>query len=259
MTTVADLSFEKTYRISNIILRVAGCHPDLEHTLRWKIQYFFTHSFNGLCFFVLTNSVFSHDIPNRRFDAACKQFVMVIVTITITFKYHLLLYYKESILATIKAMDEDYRAAEGYCEEEQKLIVDYAQRGVKTCKLWLIAAFAASFLFPLKAFYLMAVTYFKGQFEMISMFPMTWPGKMEENKEEPAVFMTEFAIHFIFTVYSASIYVGFDPVIPIFILHNCSWLDILARRLIAMFEGTDEVQLKKDLRVIILKLQDIYE
>ncbi|XP_045538963.1 uncharacterized protein LOC123722152 [Papilio machaon] len=61
-----------------------------------------------------------------------------------------------------------------------------------------------------------------------------------------------------FAIYATIVYVGFDPLISIFVLQICGQLDILSYQLLALNEVTEQNEIIKKLKTINIKLQDLY-
>ncbi|CAH0702972.1 unnamed protein product [Spodoptera exigua] len=74
--------------------------------------------------------IFCHDIKSGKFAEASKNGTMVIVSLTITLKYVVLLHHQESIKELINIMERDYATAQEFCNEDKEIVVQYAKRGV---------------------------------------------------------------------------------------------------------------------------------
>ncbi|XP_061711262.1 odorant receptor 2a-like isoform X2 [Cydia pomonella] len=168
---------------------------------------------------------------------------------------------RDKIWQLIRIVDDDYELAKEFCEEEQRIVLHYSKRGVKVCQYWFISACSTSAIFPLKALMLMGKSYMAGEFQLVPLFELTYPWILEDYKTVPIIFITLFGLALFFDVYATSMYVGFDPIVPIFMLHLCGQLDILNLRISKMFSDTEhsDEAVRKNLTEIILKLQDVYK
>ncbi|KAJ8733212.1 hypothetical protein PYW08_001510 [Mythimna loreyi] len=253
-----DLKFEKVFKISTISLRVNGSHPSVVHDTWWKIRFSIIMTNTFFCCLFLLYSILYHDIKTGKFAEASKNGTMVIVSLTITLKYFVLLYNAESIKVLINIVQKDYDTVQE-SEEDRDIVVKFAKRGVTVCKFWLVFGFGTSAIFPIKAFFLMAYYYCKGEFELVPLFDLTYPEPIEGFKNLTFVFWTLFIITFLFDAYASSMYVGFDPMVPIFMLHTCGQLELLSRRISKLFvEAKDSREIEEGLKKIISKLQDLY-
>lgn len=252
--------FEDVFKISTMCMRLNRSHPDISRTKTWK---FVTFVFLTCCFFnffFLCYSVAFHDIRVGNFTEACKNTSMVIVFFNVSLKYLTLLMHRESIQGFIKFVEKDYAESKNDCEENRKIVLEYAERGVNVCKFWFLAFFTVSFIFPIKAFVAMGYYYWKGEFKFVSLFELTYPEPIEKYKNVTIVFWLLFALVYSFDLYASSMYVGFDPLVPIFLLHVCGQINILIRRLDTLFEEfEDPKELEDQLKKIIIKLQSLYE
>ncbi|KAF9405503.1 hypothetical protein HW555_013794 [Spodoptera exigua] len=184
---------------------------------------------------------------------------MVIVSLTITLKYVVLLHHQESIKELINIMERDYATAQEFCNEDKEIVVQYAKRGVTVCKFWLVFGFGTSAIFPIKAFVLMGYYYWKGEFVLVPLFDLTYPQPIEDYKNVTIVFWLLFLFTFSFDAYASSMYVGFDPMVPIFMLHTCGQLDLLSRHISTLFVNANNEEIERGLKKIIAKQQDLYK
>nr|AST36265.1 putative odorant receptor OR30 [Hedya nubiferana] len=256
-----NLKFETKFWIATMAMRLNRSHPYVPRDKQWRIQFGAILMVSAACFIFLLYSILAHDIQNGDFADASKNVIMVIVAYTITYKYSILLRYQESVTELIRIVDEDYELAKEFCEEEQRIVSHYAEKGVKVCQYWFVSACSTSAIFPLKAFLLMGKSYMAGEFKLVPMFELTYPGILEDYKNVHVIFCMLFCMTLFFDFYATSMYVGFDPIVPIFMLHLCGQIDILNLRISKLFSDPkvpDEV-VRQNLRKIIVKLQDIYE
>nr|ALM26219.1 odorant receptor 30 [Athetis dissimilis] len=258
--TQTDLKFDKMFKITTMSMHVNGSHPCSIRGTRWKVQFSIIMINTFCCFLFLLYSIFCHDIKSGKFAEASKNGTMVIVSITITFKYMVLLYQQRSIIELINILERDYETAQNGSKEDMEIVLRYAQRGNTVCKFWLVFGFGTSAIFPMKAFFLMAYYYYKGEFVLVPLFDLTYPQPIEGYKNITIVFWALFVVTLLFAGYASSMYVGFDPMVPIFMLHTCGQLDLLSRRISKLFvEAENNKEIEDGLKKIILKLQDLYK
>lgn len=254
-----NMKFEEIFKISTIAMRINRCHPHIARDRFWVSQFSFIIILTLVCFVLLVNSILFHDIPGRKYTDATKNCIMVIVSVTNSFKYITLLYCQESVVKLIQIMDQDYETSERGGADEKKVVLEYSKRGAKGCKLWLIFATATSGIFPVNALVLMASYYYKnGELKLIPMFDFTYPSVIDEYKMVPWIFCCLFMLCLIFAAYATTVFVGFDPLVPIFILHTCGQLELVSRDILKIYDEKKEDDIIVNLRKAILKLQDIY-
>ncbi|XP_075971091.1 odorant receptor 13a-like [Anticarsia gemmatalis] len=260
MTKTLDLRFEELFKISTMSLRVNRSHPAIVRDKFWKIQYSLIFGVSLFCFVNLLYSVLCHDIKSGRFAEASKNCTMVIVSVTINLKYMSLLRHQESVKEMIKYVEEDYKEDNDYSEEDRETVLNYANRGTNVCKFWLVAGFGTTIIFPLKSFVLMGYSYWQGEMELVPLFDLTYIRIIDDYKNVPVVFCILYVICSSFGLYASTMYVGFDPIVPIFMLHICGQLQLLSRRLSKIFvEADNPVVIQRQLKMIIIKLQSLYK
>lgn len=192
------------------------------------------------------------------YGEAIKNGIMAIVAVTTTFKQSILFHKKDSIIKLIEFLNKDYESAKYLPNEEKQIILKYARRGVNVCKFWLVVAGLTSLMFPMKAFILMVYHCFKNECKLVQMFDYTWPPIINNYKDTPIGFSSLFALYFVFGIFSTSVYIGFDPLVPIFMLHTCGKLDLISKNLGNLFSKRDIEDTKKNLKLINIQLQEIY-
>ncbi|OWR49919.1 putative odorant receptor OR30 [Danaus plexippus plexippus] len=185
---------------------------------------------------------------------------MVIVGITVIFKHSILINCNDSIKQLLKILDEDYKAAELYGEREKDIILKSAMSGVKICRFWLVSATLTCFMFPAKAIIEMGNLYMRGEFKLVPMFDFTYPNFIEVHKESTVAYTVLFLMCLSFDLFSLSIYIGFDPLVPIFMLHTCGQLELISNKLVNVFsKDASRQDIVDDLKRINVKLQNIYK
>ncbi|XP_075971002.1 odorant receptor 13a-like [Anticarsia gemmatalis] len=260
MSNISDLQFDDLFKISTLSLRVNRSHPYIVRDKWWKIQYFIIF---GVSFFYFSNllySVLGHDIKHGKYADASKNSCMVIVSITINLKYFSLLKFQKSINEMIKYLEDDYKENNNYSNEDREIVLKYVNRGANVCKFWLVAAIATTAIYPLKSFIVMSYTFWKGDLLLVPFFELTYFPAINEYKNDPVIFCVLYVLSSIFGLYASSMYVGFDPIIPIFLLHICGQLQLLSRRLQKIFiELDDPREIEEQLKMIIIKTQSLYK
>lgn len=255
-----NLKFEEVFKISTTSLRINRGHPDIKRDRIWKLQFTIIITTCLVSFICLLYSIFCHDIHAGKYADASKNAAMAIVFITITLKYFMLLIHQAFIQNMIKYIERDYSEDNNYSEEDKETILEYVQKGVNVCIFWLYAGFGSCAIFPLKAFVSMAYFYWKGEFKLVPMFEITFPEPIESYKNSIAVFWIWFGMTFLFDVYASTMNVGFDPIVPICMLHICGQTALMSRRLTRIFaEIEDPKEIQIQLRFIIMKVQSLYE
>lgn len=252
------LNFENEFRLSTAALRFNGIHPDSHRDKKWLIQFIF---FNSVCFIVVyffAHSIIYHDISNSKFAEAIQNGSFVIVSLSIPYYNYLAIDHKEHFKKYFDTIDEYLTEIEQYKKEERELVLKYSKMASKVCKYWCYSVSIATSTFLLRAAYLMIFSYIQGEFKFAQMFAITYPKWIENNRDDVYVFLCLFSLSFIFAIYATIVYVGFDPLISIFVLQICGQLEILSHQLLALNELTDQNEIVQNLKTFNIKLQGLY-
>lgn len=256
----APMSFDNIFKTANIALRILGSHPSCPRDRNWKVKFIVLVLYTVYCTIMLSYSIFIKDIQDGRYADASKNAVMLLISFTIIFEYSILLIHQPSVMGIINTINEDYKLINELTEKEKKIVLDYSEKGLRVCKIWYLSSITCSVLFPLKAVLIMAYIYHKTEkFKLVPIFDLSYPDAIDVNKNEPHLYFIFLAIYAIFAFYAGITFMGFDPLVPIFLLHSCGQLDVASQRILSLyFENSDEEQLEKKFKCIILKLQEIY-
>ncbi|XP_046962366.1 uncharacterized protein LOC124531854 [Vanessa cardui] len=254
------INFEEAYKISTRYMRFNSSHPFISDRNRfWLLKILFFRAIALICFAFLVNSIVNHDVKAKTYTEAIKNGIMAIVAVTVTFKHSILVHRYRLIKNLIILIDRDYKLAEGLSDDEKDIVSYYVGKGVQICHFWLISAGLTSLMFPVKALFLMAYHCWNDECMLIPMFDFTYPKGINEYKDLWSVYCATFLMCFLFDIYSMSVYIGFDPLLPIFMLHTCGQLDLVSRNLSkALNEASTTQERRENLKRINLKLLDIY-
>ncbi|XP_068631444.1 uncharacterized protein [Battus philenor] len=254
------LNFENAFKTCNLALRFNGSHPSIPRDKKWLAKFIFLNTLSFFCCYFLINSVIYYDIRNKKYTEVFKNVSMTIIFFMVIFKYLVLIRHQDSFINLINSIDKDYTTAvKQYTSEEKKIVLYYIKRGKHVYMFWFVAACSTGVMFPLKAFYIMIHSYCQGDFKLTPMFDMSYPKIIDAQKEDLYVFCLLFLLCFSFDLYATSMYVGFDPLAPILLLHVCGQIEILnlhIRNLMVIV--TDVNEIRRNLKIINRKMQTLY-
>nr|ARO76458.1 odorant receptor 53 [Conogethes punctiferalis] len=254
----ADFTFKEVFFITEYAMLINRSHPFIKRNLFWLFQYLIIFTLSISASLLLINSILFYDIPSSRYTDASKNGTMAIVALTVTIKHAFLLYYQADIKNLINIVNKDYELALNFETVKKEIVMKYAKRGKKVTLFWLVAAAVTSIVFPANALLKMAKTYWHGAFEFIPMFELQYPDCINAVKDTPTFFYLLFVYNFLFGFYATTVYIGFDPLAPIFLLHICGQLDILSYRMLTLFDDAEVQDVNVKLKFINMKLQDLY-
>lgn len=252
------LTFERAFNISSHALRFSGIHPNLVRDRRWILRFAFISIVSSSIIFFFANSIICYDIPNKEYAKAIKNASLLIVSLTIPYKNILALYYRDELRNCIDMLNADYEGIDRQTNEEQLLIKEYSAKAISVCKLYFYSVLMSASVFPLKASYLMLVSYIKGEFHLTHIYDITYPEVIEKQKDVIYVYFCLFLISLIFTINGSWNFFGFDPLVSIFVLHVCGQIEILSRKIISLSD-INENDIIENLKVINKKLQELYK
>lgn len=254
------MTFDNNFKTTNIALRIIGSHPACPRDRNWKVKLILLIIFKFFCSILLCYSIFVKDIQDKRYADASKNIVMLIITVTVLIQYSILLIHQHSLMNIINTINEDYKLIPELTEKEKKIVLDYTKKGFTVSRIWYLVTVTCCFIFPLKAVLLIIYMYHKkGEFKLVPIFDLSYPDSIDVNKNEPGPYVIFLSIYALFAFYAGLTFVGFDPLVPIFLLHACGQLDMTSHKILSLYNETaDEKQIEEKLKRIILKLQEIY-
>lgn len=232
--------------------------PYQQRDLFWYIQVSYICITNLYILYCLISSIIYYDFPDNEISEGVRNMLIAIIFMSTLMKYCILIYWRSFLVNLIEVVQNDYEEAKRFDEDDKNIILEYVRRGKNICKIWLVIATGASFLFPLKSIFLMAYYYYNGDFRLVLSYDMHYPDPINAHKYEPKVYVALLCLLLPLNCLAASIYIVFDPLIPIFMLHMCGQLELLSRRIVRVFSLNNDAEMKKDLRYINMKLQSIY-
>nr|WCC57343.1 odorant receptor 8 [Papilio dardanus] len=253
------LQFENKFKTATFAIRLNGSHPNLPHDKIWIAKFVTIVILTTVFFIFLVNSIIFHDLPDGKYMEATKNGSLATVYLTLCFKNYVLLRHAKVLRKCIEIINKDYGAFEQYNEEEKEIIQLYSKKGTNVCLYWFVAASSTGAMFPLKALFFMICSLFRGEFKLVPMFDMAYPAPIETHKEIVYVYFILFLYCLIFDMYATSVYVGFDPLASIFILHVCGQVEILSLRMKnVMLESTNPNEILANLKRINQRLQALH-
>lgn len=254
------LSFEKINKICILAMKLSRSHPSIARDKIWTCQFIFLAMVILTCKYLLTYSIFFFDMKNRNFYEGTKNIAILLISFNADIKYFVLLYYQDEIMKLIRIIEHDYKIAEQSSEHDKAIVFKYAKNGGRVCLFWFVSVVAASAVFPVKAWLHTAYTIYEGDYKFIQLFSLTLQEPLESYKNKsPGNFMF-FLLCLLFAIYCASMYLSFDPIVPIFTLHISGQVELLSSKIkVALTEATSDKEREENMKEIIIKSQGIYK
>lgn len=254
------LKFEKVFNFTNNSLWKNGSHPALPRDIRWGLKSFATVSLSFILLFLLSNSIINHRIPNKEFTDVVRESIIATLAFTLICKYVILVYNRNIVFNLIRYMNDDYELSVHFSEEEIDIINKYIEKSRIVVKFWIMSTVLTLLLFILKAFGGTTYHYCKGNVKYVPLLDMILPHIMEQHKNELGGYMLITIMVATFGLYALFVYNGFEPLIPIFLLHCCGQLEILSLRMKNIFkDNASPEEIYDKIKEINMKLQSIYK
>lgn len=257
-----ELTFENNFYLMLIGLRWSFSDLSQKRNLSYILKLLYSVGIPWLANFFLTNSVIFHDMKSENKTEALKNIFMALVTLNIHFKLFILNYYRKSITNNVDLINRDYQNISSMTPEYKAIVQKYIKKGIRVCQLWLLVSSATATIFPLKALFLMAYNAYKGHFKLVKVYELTFPNFMQTDDctLELIIFVGFFIFQVLFDCLAATMFLGFEPLGPILMLHACSQLEIVESKILGLFsEPADSKTVREKLKEVITLLQKVYK
>lgn len=252
-----ELDFDKNYISVTRTLSFNRSHPYIKRNHVWFLTFLAMHGVHTVVFILLLYNIFYIDLKENDFNKTCSDGVLVVMYLVTTFEYFILLLHQDSIVDIIDDIKRDYKEISKMTELEKEVVYKYVKISQWVCKQWVIIAISGNTIFIVGSICLMCYYHFINDFKLIGMYDLIYPHIIEDRKDEIPVFLFTYILILFFGSYGASIYAGFVPMGPIFILHACAQLDLVKIRINDLFIVKDDEQVRKNLKYIIERIQYI--
>nr|QNS36226.1 olfactory receptor 33 [Mythimna separata] len=253
-----ELDFDKIFKIPTKALNISRAHPYIPRDWKWAVQFCIVHGLFTLAFVNIIYNIICHDLKSNNFSQMCKNGVLFVVYIVITFQYCVLIWHQNALVDLIDNMKRDYEQSKDLDSIEKEMFTKYVNLGIWVCKQWLVISIVGTGIFVVKNVVIMLYYYFISEFQLVPLYDLVYPSMIERNKDNIFVFLMTYGLMLLFGSYSALMYIAYVPLGPIFMLHACGQLELVAKRIDDLFVECDNAVISKKLKSIIMQLQYIY-
>ncbi|KAJ8707364.1 hypothetical protein PYW08_010616 [Mythimna loreyi] len=253
-----ELDFDKIFEIPTRALYISRAHPYIKRDWRWALYFSIVHGIFTVGFFTIIYNIICHDLKSNNFAQICKNGVLLVVYVIITFQYCVLLWHQDALVDLINYMKRDYEQSKDLSCIERDTLNKYVKLSVWVCKQWFVIGTVGPGTFIVKSFVLMLYYYVIDEFKFVPVYDLVYPSIIEKNNNNIFVFMLTYVLMFLFACYSALMYIAYVPLGPIFVLHICGQLELVEKRIDDLFVVYDDIIIRKKLKSIIMQLQYIY-
>lgn len=255
-----DINFDKIFKIMLLAMKINRSHPYIERDKKWAVQFICMHGIFFLICCGLVYCIIFNDLKNKDYIQACSNGVLCVIFSVVTFNYCVMLWYQNHLKELIERMKEDYQLVSELPFAEQEITLKYAQLGNRVVIIWLCVSIFAGSLFVLKTIVCMVYYKIVGEFKFVHLYDLTYPSFIEDVKDELGPYFALYVTFLYFDVYAILMYIAFAPLGPVFMLHACGQLEVIKKRMLAIFldKEIDSGKVLRDLREIVIRLQKTY-
>lgn len=254
------IRFDDVYKTSMRCLRNIGAHPFQPKDRKWALRFFFLYGlFCTIGVHYLYNMIFVN-IKQNDFPNMCSNGIFFVIVIVVSFKYGVNLWYQKELQELINLQETYFQLSQEFTAAEQATVQKYIEKGNWISKLWLKSCFITCILFPIKSFIDSAYSAYIGDFKLYSFTENSYPLGLDKIKDRLDIYLLIYGSFMYFAFFSGSMYTGFAPLGPIFIMNACGQVDIVTKRINRLFDGKEfnKEETPKELKSIIQFLQHIY-
>ncbi|XP_063626985.1 odorant receptor 2a-like [Cydia splendana] len=251
------VKFDKTFQISTTALYWNLGHPSIPVTLKWVIKMLIFYRMMIYCpvFITMIYSSIYYD----SFSRICTNLGLAAVFGIISFNYTILIVYKKRFIQMMRIVEEDLERSSELNIEDEIVVRGYTAKGRKVTKYWLnVCIICDGFICKP----VLGTTYFAltSNFTLVPIHELTYPTNLEERKNEFDMYLLIIAFQLFYVLLSSLMYVGFNPLGPIFIMHACGQMDLAIRQVRRLFlENNIKIEERiRRLRDIVRLVQNIY-
>lgn len=238
-------------------MKINRCHPDVKRDMKWALQFLLMHGVFTIFFCLLVYSTVMHDLKNKDFTQACANGTIAVLYVVVSFQYFMIVWYQDKLRGMFATMKRDFADC---TLEERTLVLKYAFRGRRVLKLWFVVVCISGSLFPLKSIFHMIYYAAKHEMRLVPVYELTYPKPLEEIKNDIIPFTIVYFAMLWYVFYASSMYVCIVPMGPIFMLHACSQLEIVKRKINNFYpiNGYRHVDTMNKMKDVATHLQDIH-
>lgn len=201
------------------------------------------------------------DILKADYSDATRQMTILFLIIMMLIKISSLVRHRPILGSLLLRLDEDYEDANKTLGESDLLIIkSYAMWGIWLSDLWCVLVVGSGTVFWWAAFILMFYSLVIGEFQKQMLFDCILP-IWDDLKFVSPFYEMVFIYEMFLDIFVMTLYTGFDPIVPIFLMHVCAQLELVKRHLATLFDEekkNDPAKIQQELCWIVKKLQRIY-
>ncbi|KAJ8707362.1 hypothetical protein PYW08_010614 [Mythimna loreyi] len=191
-----ELDFDKIFEIPTRALYISRAHPYIKRDWRWALYFSIVHGIFTVGFFTIIYNIICHDLKSNNFAQICKNGVLLVVYVIITFQYCVLLWHQDALVDLINYMKRDYEQSKDLSCIERDTLNKYVKLSVWVCKQWFVIGTVGPGTFIVKSFVLMLYYYVIDEFKFVPVYDLVYPSIIEKNNNNIFVFMLTYVLMF---------------------------------------------------------------
>nr|AYN64395.1 odorant receptor OR5 [Rhyacophila nubila] len=251
-------SFRETFTKTCLGMLLNGVYPGHQRVVSsiWLITNYLLQT--TAISILLYTAVF--DLKNGHYSDATRQLSIFFLLVNMLIKMTNLWYHRKRTASLIDRLNYDYKKANNeFNEVEQNIIKKYVISGIFVQNVWCLMVGFVGSIFPVSAILIMTHSAFFDTVvtkRMAFYCLLPW---LDEIKYDTPLFQLFFVYELFLSISCSLLYMGFDPLIPIFSLHICGQLELVNERLKKVFrKNIDILETRQRISAIVEHLQEIY-
>lgn len=249
--------FDKLYKLVTFTLTATRAHPKLTVNFRWVLEFLGIIFVQVWCIFLIFYSIIVYDIKNKNLPRIFRNSTIIVTAFLVIFKYSIIFIYKRNFLKIMNNMDKDYEKMLDWTTEEKEIMMKYVKKSKKVSKIWFMSGISQSTVFPMQSILEMIYNYWMDEFKLVSMFEITYPTLLEQHKNDILIYIYLYIIHILYAGNASFMFIGFDPLEPIFTLHASGLMQVAKLRVLDIYTGSEQ-QVNEKLREILKLILYLY-
>nr|ARO70518.1 Odorant Receptor 47-2 [Dendrolimus punctatus] len=251
------IEFETMFNIPTLALELNLMHPQIERNYKWILKFLITYGFYTLIFLNIIYYNIYPNLKNGEFIKACQTALLAVVYLVTLFRYCVIFWKGETILKLINLMKEDFQTGDTSIEEEI-IVENFAKKGRSISRHFLVYTAYTVLVFPVKHFCLEIYYFVIGDFQILPPYDITYPSFIEDVKFEFIPYVLLYLVFLYYLIYSGVVFVAFEALGLICIVHACGQLELAKRDISSLFIDSDEEAIARRMKIFTLRMQRVY-
>nr|ARO70520.1 Odorant Receptor 54-2 [Dendrolimus punctatus] len=250
------IDFDEHFKIQMKAMKFFRVHPNTEYNHYKTLLIATALSLNTTYFVLLINSIINHDLKNKDYFNAIRNFVPVSYYVTLSLNYLLLFVNKKIIAKLIDYIKTDYSNMSNIDKQGRTIMYNYARKGSWIMLRILYLSLACILIFIMKSIIVSLIYKYRDEYRYVNFHEMHYPNFIDDRKQSDIlVFIATYMGTLGYTTVNAAIFACVIPLGPITMLHACGQLELIKNKFEDLFKNDN---IDERLNEIIKDLQNVY-